>query len=124
MGEQRKKSISILLKKTSKISIQILIYESMQWPNKANAKDGYFRVKVDGVWFSPRGLKYEFLSSHEIVQIFQDGLHALTDQPITVLPERPNLPKGTLVRVPSGRIMGGERLMDMARTNSPVFPGA
>lgn len=60
MGEHRKESFSILLKKTSKTYQKIKLYESTLWADQLGACEGKFRLKVNGKWFSPYGEKYNF----------------------------------------------------------------
>ncbi|HAS88140.1 MAG TPA: hypothetical protein DCS48_02385 [Desulfovibrio sp.] len=124
MGEKRKESFSILLKKTSKTYLKIKLYESSLWADQPGAEDGKYRVKVAGSWYSPRDIKYDFMTLHEVLALFRDGLLSLVDDTPKPQTKRINFPRGTRVRVPNGRTVDGVAVTDLGFVSPPCFLGA
>ncbi|MFW5499611.1 MULTISPECIES: hypothetical protein [unclassified Maridesulfovibrio] len=125
MGEKRKdeEGISLLIKKTSKTVLKLQLFDSMLWPDQPGAEDGKYRVKVAGCWFTPRGIKYDFMNELEILAVFRDGFLSLVDHNTNVNTKRLYLPQGTRVRVPNGKEDIGPR-KDLGFVGSPAFLGA
>lgn len=123
MGEKRKENFSILLKKTSKTYFKIKLYESALWANQPGAKDGLYRLKVNGSWYSPRNIKYDFMSLIEVLAFFRDGLFSVAEDTPAPQTKRLSLPLGTRVRVPNGETVKGKPKMDRGFVGSPAFLG-
>ena len=126
MGEKRKdeEGICLLIKKTSKTVLKLQLFDSMLWPDQPGAEDGKYRVQVAGCWFSPRGIKYDFMNELEILAVFRDGFLSLVDHNTNVNTKRLYLPQGTRVRVPNGEVINGEQKMDRGFVGSPPFLAA
>lgn len=112
MSKRPTPDYAILHRVGRKTQVEIKLYAASNWAHKCfgNA-DGLYRVQVNGRWYG--GEKYSFLSLH--------GAMALTEQLIAaelghVCEQQPNMPRGTLVRVPVGLDACGRTRYEQART--------
>jgi len=101
MAEQRKKTASILLTMGSK-NISIELFRADLWP-ECSSKDGEFRLRIDGRWYSPEG-KYTFLKAAAIGELtarLLEGKDGFEEEPA------PAFPKNQRVRVHVGECLDG-----------------
>jgi hypothetical protein len=79
--------------------------------------EGRFRVRIDRTWHRPGGIKYAFLPLEEALAVV--GWGAGRESP------RPDLPRGSWVRVPTGwaGCGEGERLHEATVTFTEPFSG-
>ena len=123
MSEKRKKTHAILLRAGGKVVASLSLYPAEQWVEGAE-QSGLFRVRIERPvssagpreeWHSPYG-PYSFLSFAAAFELGATLLGETTPAAPELLPE---IPVGTPVSVPNGRVVGGEAMRDVTRTATP-----
>ncbi|WP_319543177.1 hypothetical protein [uncultured Pseudodesulfovibrio sp.] len=121
MADKRTYDFAVLLRFTGKKTVKILFYCASKWADKGG-KAGLWRLKIatprkgkpgefSEVWH-PAPRKYEFLTNAQAWKV----VTGLTGKcPVTSGPV-PDIPVGTVVRVPNGRELAGETQYDLSRT--------
>ncbi len=96
MGERRRKSTTILLKKQGNTPVKLELFDASAW----GGPDGAFRLRLDGCWHSPGGDKYQFFTPAGLTGVLfrlVTSLESLQDAP------NPPYRRGDRVSAPTGR---------------------
>ncbi|XPV77664.1 MAG: hypothetical protein ACNI27_07035 [Desulfovibrio sp.] len=109
--EKRKRTATALLQIQSKKSCKIEIFDAEQWPAKGG-KSGLFRVRIDGKWYSVKE-QYCFFTPDAIGRLLIAGLIPTTNEEDFCLPDLPN---GTAVSYPTGKMFCSKPVYTKSRT--------
>ena len=116
MAETRDKFASILLKIDAKRTVEL--YDAEVWPNVPAARPGLYRVRLDGRWYAPSGVDYEFFSPVAVMKLLARLVFSAAPEP----EQCPHLPEKTRVNAPIGRdLMEGVRAMLQTHTKTRPF---
>lgn len=120
MADPRKATQTIMLKNDGKNTLKIELFCASAWPAAAGARPGLVRLRVGGKWYSPGGSKFVFFNAAGVSSL----LAALLAGKGLELPPRPDLPRGSAVRAPNGKVVAGQILYERTRTASAPILGA
>lgn len=104
MAEHREKSGAVLLRfqgKTRKLEL----FPAEAWPEEPAAEAGTFRVRAGGRWLGPD--KYTFYSPDGLARLLTGEIAAALGREAADAPPRPDLPRGSRVRVWHGEVVEG-----------------
>ena len=73
MGEKRQSVYNILLRKPGKQNHKVEIFKANGFEKKW-ALTRYYRLRVDGKWFSPYKKKYCFFTKLEIMELIKKAI--------------------------------------------------
>lgn len=122
MAEKRKHTQSICVKIDAKTLFKIELFPAGQWAESAQQSAdlaGRFRLRINRRWHNMPDGGPAYLDLMQ-VGVIVAALAAGMD----VAPEpAPNVPKGTRVSVPNGRMLAGEPLYDSAKTHTDPIRG-
>lgn len=119
MPKNSEKTCTILLRFPCK-SVRVDLFPAELWPDRGGRK-GLYRLRIDGKWHAPAGLKWSFLSF--VACMARIGSLTKAESKIAEdIQPRSDLPKGSRVRVPS-RVLAGEQLYDKTTTITPPIQG-
>ena len=116
MSEKRKAVAVVLLRIPGRPAGKIELFDSAEWEGLA---PGHYRLRVDGRWLKVDGEDC-LMDLKEVGGALAAGLWRLLGGALP--PVRPDLPRGSLVRVPV-RVIAGQTYYEKVRTASPVLRG-
>lgn len=76
MGEKRKPTYTVLLKKQGKGKHKIELFDAKLFSENTTYRNRFYRVRVDGKWFPPtKEYGFKFYRSYEIRDLVWKSLH-------------------------------------------------
>lgn len=104
MAEQREKSGAVLLRFQGK-SRKLELFPAEAWPEEPAAETGTFRVRAGGRWLGPD--KYTFYTLDGLARLLAGEIALALGRDAACTPARPDIPRGSRVRVWHGEVLGG-----------------
>lgn len=75
--EKRSYSASVLLRYGSKsMPVLVELFDATLWPDKPEADQGLYRVRIDGRWWMPGRKKYVFVTREAVGKLLAEQLAA------------------------------------------------
>lgn len=112
MSERRNKEATVLLKFPGKNSVKIELFSASKWGQPGTA----YRARLNGRWLDPEDGKY--WSPYHLFK----RLASLATGVDVVIPAKPDMPRGTPVRVPA-KHTSEQDMPERTRTTSEPFLG-
>lgn len=112
MAEKRNFCSVICVKTSAKSTVKIELFPSEQWED---GETGRYRLRIDRKWHDHPDGGNAYL---DLVQIGTLAASLAVGMPQALAPE-PDLPSGSSVSVPNGRILCGQVQRDVTRTTTP-----
>lgn len=121
MADPRKATRTIVLKDERRQTVKIEMFCATMWPDAPGARPGLVRLRVDGKWFYDGVRRYTFFNVQGVTTLV-GAILAGKGMELSQ-PSRPELPRGSTVSVPNGKVLAGQLLYDRTRTASEPIIG-
>jgi hypothetical protein len=119
MADPRKPDFVICVKNSAKTAYKIECFSAALWPKSAQEKPGTFRVRLNRRWLDDNG-DMAFVSYAQLAMTVAVLVHG---GPLPQDAPAPELPRGTRVSVPNGRVIDGKVMYDGSRTYTDPLRG-
>ncbi|MGE4297546.1 MAG: hypothetical protein AB7E47_05900 [Desulfovibrionaceae bacterium] len=110
-----------MLQIPGKKSVRIEVFDAGLWPDKGG-KAGLCRLRRDGRWVAAPDGGDLHLDAASVGARLLALLGLAPDRVVTAPPPLPEIPDGTLVRVPTGEVLAGQPLYEQCRiSGAPIL---
>ena len=119
MAEKRKADRTICVKIGAKVRFKIELFPAAQWAESAQLPGERFRLRINRRWHDEPDGGILFLDMIQVSALV--GMIAGGEK--LALPSPPELPTGTRVSVPNGKVLAGQPLYEGSRTHTAPMRG-
>ncbi|MDL2266789.1 hypothetical protein LJC46_02225 [Desulfovibrio sp. OttesenSCG-928-G15] len=123
MADHRKPEYTICVKNGAKKAVKIEVFSAAEWAKTAQEKaalSGLYRLRINRRWHNaPDGGRLYLALAHTSDLL----LSRLTGVEGPILPQQPDLPRGSRVSAPNGRTLAGQVMRDVTWTETDPVRG-